>query len=232
MTLSQHPNPNPNTPSPNPNIQMTMSKTKSLLGELQSRPSEFAALAAKGKLQYLYSKEIMRRVTGTKEKAGVVGEAELSAGQFELMKTHLQDSFGKAAAKKGTPKPKETLTPEQKAIKEAMSNKKNVTSKLKMLIDKITNEIGGVTKKLPGLAPKYPEQMIDWCKARLKIMTDILAEHQKVYIDSVMLTDNLQEDSLAAIKDKTKSLDATLSALDKAFEIFKKQELAEVKKLL
>lgn len=83
-------------------------------GVLQERPSEWEILAGQGMKQYWFSKELVRRSTGTKERAGVRVQSELKDSEYKEVQQHIATSMGKSSARKRPATPKE---PESAATK-------------------------------------------------------------------------------------------------------------------
>ncbi len=119
-------------------------------GELQERWSEYASLAALGEKQYYFSKETLKRKTGFMEEAGVEAQSDLKSEEYTEVKEHIILSMGKSAAKK-RPATREPESAERKRRRELSSNKNAFARKLKILIDRATNELNGMTKDLPKL---------------------------------------------------------------------------------
>lgn len=113
-----------------------------------------------------------------------------------------------------------------------MTSKAAITRRLKVLIDKITNEVHATEQELPKLASKgYPAAMIQWCQDKLDGMMEHVRTAHVAYLDEAGKTSTGQED-IAALEATVKQLDVVLGALDTAHISFKKEGGAEIKKLI
>ena len=176
-------------------------------GELPSRPSEYKSLADQGYEQFWYTKDVLEKATGTRERAGVRADTEMSAEHYTQISDHIRDSLGKPTKKAPPPKAAVALTAEQKAKKEALTTKATTTRKLKALIDKINNELATTRASLGCLTEKgYPASMKEWCEKKLSDFAETVKATNNVYIDAVSTTDS-ESTSFADILGKTKKID-------------------------
>ena len=209
----------------------TMAKLLCESGKLQERDSEFERFRAKGLKQYYFSKEILKVTTGFKEEAGVEATVELKEDEFAEVKEHIGNNMGKGVVKKKAAQ-KEPESEEKKKRRELLTAKNTTVRKMKILIDRASNDVAAVSKDLPKLVEKgYPPAMQDWCKAKLDEMQSKIQNAHSAYVGEVGKVAP-ESASVAEIQEKSAHLDKALLELGAHYAEFKKTSGAELKKLI
>jgi hypothetical protein len=200
-------------------------------GELQSRPHESQALAAEGAKQYYYSAAVDVSEAGIKEHAGVSTSAELNANEFQEVRDHITNNFGKAGKRK-TSKPKEPETEASKRLKAAATLRCASLRKLKALCDKIHNDLTAAEKDVQKLEEKgYPEQMQNFLLGKIEEVRGCLRGAQQVYAEEAMKPDPKAAGDADGLEAEGQKVDGAINTLDKQYQVYRKSAGADIKKL-
>ena len=102
--------------------------------------------------------------------------------------------------------------------------------KLKSLVDRTANETTQLQSDLVKLEQKgYPQQMTEWCNAKVVTMKGFVATAQAVYNDEVTKPSSGAVDALQA---EGRRLDEALKLLETNHTEWKKTAGAEIRKLI
>ena len=204
-------------------------------GELESRPSKYEVFAKKGLKEFKITKAMLQRFTGWEQNAGVVNEAEVSAGEFASATAAILDTgeelFGQKGKKqKPTPKPKPD-TPESKALREAVTARATQLRKCKVLYDKVERELQEFEAAICKLAEKgYPSQMQEFLRQKAEPVQDIINGVRQFYATEIAKPKGSAE-TIQEVSATTSSAEEKHAALENAFGDLKKKHINDVVKL-
>ena len=202
------------------------------LGE--GRESEYSSLAAGGHRQYWFSKNFTRSSVGKREERGTESRAELNAGEAQEVRDAISSNAPTRAHKRKAPQQPESPTKaaEKKRRKELTSQRRTTSSKLKSLIDRVTNEHSDLSNKLPVLQQRgYPDMMTAWCETKVDSIKSGISSASTTYATSVTQTVT-PSTPLEQLAGEITTLDECTAALAKDHIEWKRGPVAEVTKLV
>lgn len=138
--------------------------------DLESRPSRYPTLRARGDLEYKFVREKTTRKNGNRDEGGTSASSELKEEENKLVTEDLRrgcanvSAIGKHTKRKAI-KQREPESEETKKLKQASSLKQSAIRKTKTLIDKFSTEIEACIEALDKVKAKgYPpsDEEIGW----------------------------------------------------------------------
>ena len=140
-------------------------------GDLPKRPHELASLAAEGIHQYGFTESWLVKNAGWRDEVGTTAKADVAAGAYEEVKSHITTSFGSAPKRKMEAKPKVAETEESKELKRLNGVRAATLRKTKQLLDRVVNDLSVCKEELAKvLAKGYPEQMTKWLDEKMLVV--------------------------------------------------------------
>ena len=96
--------------------------------------------------------------------------------------------------------------------------------KLKTLVEKVSNDLAALEVLVKLTMKDYPEQMVEWCKAKIADL------NKSVQVAKTKYTSLMG--SRKSANERRKSADEAMQLLDKEYTDFQKESVAKIKWLL
>ena len=199
-------------------------------GDLEPRPHEYPALAAKGWKQYEFSWSKYCTKAGYREEAGTHAEGDMSAEQYEEVTKHLRTNRGSNPRKRAAPKAAREPETAEKKLKKANQNfLAACLRKCKSEIEKVVEKANTNRQLLPKLAEKgYPQEMLAWGEQKVQELLAAKEMCQQVYNEQVVKT--AVEDA-HELRSQGELVEQATSQLEKSLKEWLKGSGEEIKKL-
>ena len=199
-------------------------------GELPERASEFSVFANQGLKQYYFSVAKYRTSQGVRGENIVQAKAELLASEYSEVQGHMVKNLGKQPTKRKTGHTKDPDAPQKKLRKEAVTKRQTVMRRLKLLIDRTSNELQHSEEDVKKLGEKgYPEAMVLWCRSKITDMRAQMKPAQDLYASGAtrVIDDSCSIDEITG---GAAEMEFAMDSLDKKFKEYKTGGSAEAKK--
>lgn len=201
-------------------------------GNLESRPHEYPALAAKGILQYRYMFAEGEKEQGNRQEAGTSASTALSSSEYQQVSDDMVKPIAKATKRKVTTV-KEPESEDAKKLKVSKSMKASQLRKFKQIIDTAASQAALSEEEAQKISSKgYPQAMTDFCLQKVQEFKDIIDISKKAYADLVTTEWGAQTTSIDLIEKSLKELDGHIKDLNQQLKKFKEGVFTDVKKLV
>ena len=216
-----------------PTMMNSMAHAQLVAADLESQPSRFPSLAAKGIMEYKMTTEVLRSISGTRGEAGVSATTELKSSEYTEVKASIDAGFGKAAPAR-RPKAQERVDdPLAKEMKEALAKRSALLRQMKRNTDAYETQLASVEDvMIPKLGAKgFPEAMMAFYRDKIAALGSATQKLKEAYAEHVVKKEDKDPSALATVKADMKELDDLLATATKEKQLFDKTHGTDLKKL-
>ena len=191
-------------------------------GDLQSRPSRFAALAAAGVCEYLLTTELVEYVKGLRKEAGVECSSDLKTDEYNYVLEGLDNSFDKPPRPVKKAKVTKPVEQWQKDLKDLNAKKGLAFRTLKKNMDTVESYVQSLAQIMPKLEQKgYPQALQDFYSLKMASLKEVCEQAKRFYGERVVhpeAKEQTQMDHLKAMIQEVEDQNLYLLTAKQTFE--------------